>query len=304
MLRRILVLIGPHTGVDDAGLARACTLAERGGASIELLDIVYDPHLAGYLGHAEVYESLRERVLAERHERAQSLARELDARGVTSEVNTQWASPAHIAVAREAAAADVDLVVFAPADPNGLSPDEWRLVSICPAPVLVVRRSADAPYATIVAAVDPRRTHDKPAGLDHRILEHAEAMRQVFDARVEVLTCIPPLAPLITHASAMGALRDAESVIRKDRERELEALVRDAGLAPDTAMIVDGRPDDVLGERSASDERALIVLGSVSRGPIARLLIGSTAARVLRGAGGDVLVVKPPGLGFAPDAQS
>lgn len=303
MLRRIL-LIGPQSDTGRAGAERAAAFAERSGATVEFLDVVYDPHLAGYLGDQEVYESLRRRVVAEREAGAQAISADLEKRGVSCAVKVLWAYPRHMTVAREAAAEDVDLVVLEPEDPlRGLTQDEWRLVSICPAPVLVARAEPGASYKAVVAAVDPGRAHDKPAGLDARIVEQAKAVGELFGARVDVLHCAPPLAPFIRDPMAESALRDAEILIRDERARALDALIEGAGLPEEAVAVVEGRPDDVLAERSAK-EGTLVVIGTVSRGPIARLLIGSTAAQVLREAGGDVLVVKPPGFGLTAEQSA
>ena len=78
-------------------------------------------------------------------------------------------------------------------------------------------------------------------------------------------------------------------------EWKLDALIKATGLPEDAVSVVAGRPDDVLAAR-ATEEGTLVVIGTVSRGPIEGSLIGSTAARVLREEGGDVLIVKPPAL--------
>lgn len=72
----------------------------------------------------------------------------------------------------------------------GLFQDEWRLVSTCPAPVLVVRGKRPVPYAEIIAAVDPARSHDKLSNLDLRIVEQAVAFRDLHkEAELEVMHC-------------------------------------------------------------------------------------------------------------------
>jgi len=300
-MRKIL-LIGPRFDPEYAGFIRTAAIAERANATVELLDVVYDPHIGGYLGHPDIYASLRDRVVAEREARARDQAAALVARGVRSTGKAVWGDALHLAVAREAAAEDVDLVVLEPEDrERGLSHAEWRLVSTCPAPVLVARGTPHTTYTAVIAAVDPDRAHDKPASLDAHIVEHARKVRDLFGAKIEILHCVPPLAPLVRDVLAESALSDAEKAIRAERIESLEALAREAGLPAEAVSLVDGRPDDVLDERSSRDDGSLVVLGTVSRGPIARLLIGSTAARVLRGRGGDVLVVKPPGFGFSPD---
>jgi len=290
MFQTILVPVGPFADSKRPGIARAAALAERAGAAIKLLGVAYDPHLEGYLGRSEIYASLRERLVAERQESLLALEQDLKARGLRCQAKALWGRPAH-AVAREAAAPDVDLVIFEPEDVRSLANEEWRLVSICPTPVLVVRDAAVRPYASVVAAVDPARSFDKPADLDLKILELARQLRDLSGARLEVVHCLPPFRSFLGESAA--ALVEAERALRTELERGLEALLDQAGVPRDAGTLIDGKPADVLVERSARDEPTLLVLGTVQRGPIARVLVGSTAERVLRTEGGDVAVIRP-----------
>jgi hypothetical protein len=86
------------------------------GGEIEIFAVVYESMLEGYLGNKAIYENLRQRVLAERRERAAELARAVEAHGVRASWKAVWAHPMHTAVATEVAAAGIDLVVAAPSN--------------------------------------------------------------------------------------------------------------------------------------------------------------------------------------------
>src|SRR5690606_9773389 len=161
----------------------------------------------------------------------------------------------------EAAAVDVDLVVFEPDDARALSNDEWRLVSMSPSPVLVVRDAAVRPYATVIAAVDPAGSYDKPADLDLKILALAKRMRDLSGARLEVVHCLPPFRSFLAEGAA--GLAEAEKTLKAQREAELDDLVAEAGIAKEAAALVEGKPADVLSEMSASRDAALLMLGTV-----------------------------------------
>lgn len=295
MLRRILVLVGPSASPTSPVIARAAALAEPVGASLALLGVVYDPHLESYLGGSEAYSLLRDRIVAERQGKLDELATTLRSRGLACETKAVWANPAHMAAVREAAATDIDLVVFAPEEPTSLSNDEWRLVSVSPSPVLVVRTAEAKPYRVVVAAVDPERRHDKPTDLDEKILDLAKRLRDAYGARLEAVHCLPSFRSFLGIDSVIPG--HSEEKLKSQRQRELEALVLNAGLPKETGVLIEGKPADVLTERSAQDEDTLLVLGTVQRGPLARLVIGSTAERVLRSGGGDVAVIRPAFLG-------
>lgn len=290
MAKKILVRVNAGADATSPGIARAAALAEAAGSAIVLLGLVYDPHLEGYLGRSDVYASLRERLIAERQQSLQGLAAELQARGLRCESKALWSNPAHTAVLREAAAPDIDLVVMEPADNRGLAQDDWRLVSSSPAPVLVVRDAAARPYSVVVAAIDPARSFDKPEDLDGKILELAKRFRDLAGGSLEVVHCLPPFRTFI--ADGIAALAEAENALKLQRTAELAEMLEQAGLPQQAGAVVEGSPPDVLIEH-ANRAAALVVLGTVQRGPIARLLVGSTAERVLREPGGDIAVIRP-----------
>jgi universal stress protein E len=298
MYEKILIVVPPGAGTATSAVGRAASIAARGKAELELLAVMHDPHLEGYLGHAEVYAPLRERLLAERRSELEQLAAELRGRGLRCSAEVLWTHAASEAVARAAVQSEAALVVIQPQEQGRrLSHDDWRLVSICPGPVLVAR-GAETPYSKIIAAVDPGRSHHKPAGLDLAILNEAQAMRDVYDAQLEVLHCFTPLTEFASDSALDGVLiADVQQTLEADRRQDMKELVEQAGLPAEFAEVLTGRPADVLIDRGKGNGAELIVLGTVSRGPIRSFLLGSTAERVLRAEGGaDVLVVKPPGF--------
>jgi len=76
MFDKVLVLADGDDPRQPA-LRRALECVTDGG-EIEILAIVYEPMLEGYLGNKAIYEPLRRRVLDERRERAAALARAVE----------------------------------------------------------------------------------------------------------------------------------------------------------------------------------------------------------------------------------
>jgi nucleotide-binding universal stress UspA family protein len=303
-LRKILLLPG-EDGIEQAAIRRTAGLALAAGAQVELLKVVYEPHLEGYLGDQALYSSLRKRLVDENAERQESLSQSLRERGVKTQAKAVWGNPSHEAVAGEVVAGGADLVIMAPSEPSGaLSHEDFKLVTTCPVPLLFVAGSGVNGYAHIVAAVDPYHAHGKPPDLDLSILEAAEAMRAVSQARLKVVHCFTPLSEFIDRGMEHLPVGDAEAALEKARRDALADLVSRAGLAGDIAELVAGRPEKILLSRAASGDADLIVLGSASRSAWREFFIGSTAERVLRRTKADALIVKPPGFRVTVSVQS
>lgn len=290
MFRRILVVA---TGDDSRRSLRRALQCASSATEIEVLDVVYEPALEGYLGNTEIYAPLRQRLLAEREARAASFAAAAESEGVRSIARAIFAHPLDRAVIAEVLATRADLVVMAPAlgAAGGLSHADWRLTVSCPVPVLIVRSDGAAKYRNIVAAVDPFHAHAKSTELDTAILAKARDLQTLTSARLEVLHCYMPLtyfgADLLTLPADDPALADA-------RRARLQELMRGASIPTAVARIEVGAPDEVLRAMMERGEADLVVMGALARGRIKEALIGHTAERVLHAGRADVLVVKAP----------
>ncbi len=296
MFRKVLALADGDDPRQPA-IRRALECVADGG-EIEIFAVVYEPMLEGYLGNKAVYEKLRQRVLAERRERAAELARAAESHGVRASSNAVWAHPLHTAIAGEVAAAGIDLVVAAPANlheggsvPRALSHRDWQVVTGCGAPLLLAKSDGRAPYRKIVAAVDPFHAHAKPAALDRDILRYAQALQTRTRASLAVVHCY--VAAEYFGADLMR-LPASDPRLADGRLEALQALCSAADLDPSTAKLVSGAPHSVLTDMQQRGEADLVVMGALARGRFVELVLGNTAERVLQHGTGDVLVVTPP----------
>lgn len=294
MFAKILVLPGSDDP-DQAVLRRVRQCAGQ-SSEVEVFDVAYEPLLESYLGHKDVYESLRGRVLDERRERVESLARQLVGVARKASGRAVWDHPRHRVVADEVRSSRSDLLVAAPqhGPESALMHGDWQLVVACPAPTLVVRTDGARPYRKIVAAVDPFHEHAKPADLDTAILAQAKALQQLTGAALTVRYCHTPISYF---GADLGTLPPVDPRLDDRRREVLRELVVSAGLPPGAARLEIGAAHTVLEDLVDTGEADLVVMGALARGRIRELFIGSTTERVLAHGGADVLVVKPPANG-------
>jgi universal stress protein E len=287
MLENILVLV---RGADPAqpAVQRAVLLAGR-TTRLMLFDLVHEPMLDGYLGNSAIYESLRTRVVAERAEDLQRLVADLQGRGLTVEGEAVWGHPMDEAATKEALARHADLVVIAPGPESpGLTHNEWRLVSTCPAAVLVVKARAQTNYRHIVAAVDPFHAHSKPGELDLAILSHADELRTRTRAMLTALHCFVPFEYFGSDLTQPVSAPFGDDA----RRAELAKVLHQAGLQASIARVETGPTPEVIKALLDRGEVDVVVMGVLARGRVKEWLVGSTAERVLQGVPVDVLAVK------------
>lgn len=323
-LRRILLSVGDPRIAPRAAMQKAASIARAAGAEIELFHALEELSPAARVRGARDTEAAgagpsaaRARasassgsLLAARR-RLERMARSSLLRGCRIRVCVALGSPPHEAIVRRALASRADLVV-AGCRAHGrarrlfLRNTDWELIRYCPCPLLLAKSRGAYRAPRILVAVDPFHVHAKPARLDDRLLAAGRDLARVLHGSVDAFHAYRPLI-----ASVQGPLGEPvvwespaiEEVHGVQVRRAFDRLAEKAGVSRSRRHLVMG---DVPSELDAAVRRLrahLVVMGAVSRSALGRLLIGSTAERVLDELACDVLIVKPRSFKTVPQIR-
>ena len=175
---------------------------------------------------------------------------------------------------------------------------DWELIRRCPVPLLLVKPGPWAAAPKLLAAVDPGHANDKPAVLDHCILQHAAAFAQKLQGELQVVHAYIPTAIAMAAAAVppMIATIGPEEIAREEeaKRREIAALVSDYGVRAGNIHVETGGPVFVLPRLAADLGADILALGAIARHGLKRIFIGSTAEDVLEHLPCDALIVKTP----------
>lgn len=302
-IRNILVVV-PETLELSPALVRARSLAKQTGAVLDLCLFEYNEALlkVPYADAAQEKDALA-RYLDERDGELAELAKELEQDGVRVERDVIWGWPLHEELAVRALTSEPDLVIKDVHSESRLkrlffTPEDWNLLRYCPAPLMLVNPVANANPDRIVVAVDPVRTHHKPAGLDDEVMEAANVIAKSCDSRIDVVHAFE-WVPVPSEPRGGGVFVD-NAALKAETEhkhrRAFRAFIEEKGVDRDRAHFLEGTPEDVLANYANSSLADLIVMGTVHRKGLERIMLGSTAERVLYKLNCDVLAIKPPGF--------
>lgn len=303
-IRRILVAVKQPGRRASAGLAKAEQLAKAAGASVELFHALSTPIEAEaffYTGRnmADAERKIRADALAE----LEKTARRLRSRGLQVRVVAEWDFPAYEAVVRQAIRTHADLIVAEQHLGRRLVPwmlhlNDWELLRLSPAPVLLVKSSRRYRRPDVLAALDPLHAFAKTARLDPEILRLASGITRLLRGRLHAMHAYLPVPPVgvageILAANLIGQL---EAEARRQARRGFERELKRSGIPQSRRYLAREFAIEAI-PRSARRIRAgLVVMGAVSRSGLRRVFIGNTAERVLDELPCDILVVKPPGF--------
>jgi nucleotide-binding universal stress UspA family protein len=187
--------------------------------------------------------------------------------------------------------AKADLVVAGTHGSKGF--ERWLMGSVteklmrhCPVPLLVVggRRKADAPPAEIGNILATTDFSDGTANA----LKYAFSIAQEAQAKLDLLHVVDEFVIVDVPSHIREAMIDG---VRKKLDR----------LVPDTAKlrcdarttVATGTPYKAILKTAKKEKAGLIVMNVHGKGMLDRLLVGSTAERVVRGADCPVLLIPP-----------
>jgi universal stress protein E len=158
------------------------------------------------------------------------------------------------------------------------------LLRASPVPVLLTRARRTRRHK-VLAAVDPRHTHAKPAALDRQIVSLAATVAAALPAPVQLLHVVEPWYPTTP-----------ASVLRRDARAALRLLAESCELSAARRHLVSGSATVEIPNAARRLRASLLVMGDMSRRGLKRWFVGDTAERIVDALHCDVLIVKPPGF--------
>src|SRR5262245_32518985 len=187
--RHILVVIDP-TATEHPAFERASRLARAFGARVEL-----------FVCHVQPGASVHVDTL-----RLESMVEQLRGMGIEATADESSAATLHVGIVRKVLSARPSLLIK-DTHPHTLlrrtwlANTDWQMIRVCPCPVLLVRPGPWSEPARIAAAVDIALPGEKPAELDHALLDAAETFALASGVSLHAAHAYLPVSELAARAT-------------------------------------------------------------------------------------------------------
>lgn len=169
-----------------------------------------------------------------------------------------------------------------------LTPDDWKLLRYCPAPVLMVKTDKPWTGGIILAAVDVGNADSEHRTLHTSIISHGYDIAALAKAELHVLSAHP--APMLSAADPTFQLK--ETIEARYRE-QCQAFQAEYEISDERLHIVEGPADVLIPQTAHQLNVGVTVIGTVARTGLSGALIGNTAEVILDSLESDILVLKP-----------
>jgi universal stress protein E len=286
-IRRILVAVSDLRAPRQAPLALAARIARGCGAELELFHSLSAPVYADtVVGGSQSMAAYARETQARAIKRLEHLAEGLRGEQLRVTAHADWDYPPYEAIVRRALASKAGLIIAARRGHHRfravMGYTDWELLRASPLPVLLTRARRPVRRHKVLAAVDPRHTNAKPAGLDKQILGMAATMAGALAAPVQLLHVIEPWVPT-------APFRD----VRPEARAALARLSDSCGVRATRSHLLEGSASVEIPKAARQLRASLLVMGDMSRRGLQRWFVGDTAERIVDELRCDVLVVKP-----------
>ncbi len=174
---------------------------------------------------------------------------------------------------------------------------DWQLMRICAYPLWLVKAESMPEKPVIVAAVDPGHANDKPAALDREIVASANAVAAATDGDVQLVHTYELLSGLGDAATwAVKARKlpidEIEEKMTNEHRAALTKIATEHGIDDDRTHLLPGRSTELLPAFARESGAGVFVMGALSRWGFKKLVVGSTAERIIDHLPCDTLIIR------------
>jgi universal stress protein E len=303
-IKHILVVVDPTAEVQHC-VEKGALLARSFGAVLELLVCDYQSgQLLSRRLPADVVKAAMNDRGAQLNKQLQKLAEPLRKAGLQVLTGISFQEHLHSGVLSRVRTSGADLVVkdthyHGPIRRALFTITDWDLIRECPVPLLLVKPVPWHTQIRIAAAVDPGHADDKPSILDRELLDMTESLATTMPGEalvVHAFETLPLVAESAAVANGIGGMPciDIEllDALRQYHSNEFKSLLAGRGAFEGKGTLIEGSAVTELPSFAARNQIDVLVAGAVSRSPLRRLLVGSTAQRLLDRLPCDILIVK------------
>lgn len=172
------------------------------------------------------------------------------------------------------------------------TPRDWMLIRHAPCAVLCVHSAPWGESPRITAAVEPEQ---KPGGLDSAVIGAARYWNEQLHGELQAVHVLehPDETLLLVAGEALPEYAANAKSIRDYHAKALAEFARRENFPRERTTLLEGPVTRTLVDYCQDEGCDLLVVGTVRRNTVERLLLGATAESLLTRTENDVLVVKP-----------
>lgn len=301
---KILVLVEPDNHPHEV-VGRASWLAELTSCDLHLILCDHDVGtLSGGIFVSNEARDLAQQIRTAQQELIDDFALDVRGRGITVTTDVLEERPVADACIKIAQEMNPRYVMkgteyHSTAERAIFVDTDWQLIRTCPYPLWLIKPHEIKEKPLIVAAVDPVHSHDKPANLDQLIVDRAKEITGPADGEIHLLHTYQRIVGIGREATKTFKpiklpIDELSKKIQTEHREQLDTLAAANDIDAAHTHQLPGSTRDLLPTFARTHGADVVVMGALARWGLRRMIIGSTAEKVLDHLPCDILIVRLP----------
>lgn len=296
VFRKVMIANDKLDGLDLA-LPKAAMIEHYSGASIHVIEVVYDTvaeEPANILPPAEQANLIEGLKAAERNGLKRLIA-PYEGRVAEIEARVVWHKGAADGILGELD--DIDFLIKPISRHQGLidrlhAPLDWALTRSAPCPVLISKNDWTNTNVVLAALDAGDESHQK---LNSAILATAASLSKILGCDLQVVSAYPSLGQSVNELQVAMDYDGIKADMRETRQALIDALITDLAAPVSEVHLLEGHARDTIPELANDMGAVLTVLGTAARRGLSQLILGNTAEAIIGSLEGDLVTVRDPG---------
>jgi universal stress protein E len=306
--RRIMFAVASTEVIESSALHKVARIAGALDAEVELFHCIFEPRVVrpARLGLRVIESDIRDAVEERRHQ-LEAAAERLRREHIRVRIAVRWDTPPWQGIVRQVLRYRPDLLMLQSTRRGrvarlALTHTDLRVLEDCPCAVLLIKTERPWLEPRVIAAVDPRLSHGKPAVLDDAVLAAAGTVADALGGESHVYHSCPAFSAISRQLLQVrgldpGVLEDLRARYCDDARAMVTRLAARWHIPRQRVHVEEGETARALPAFAKRLGADIVALGAVGRTSLASALVGGhTAERVLDALDSDVLVLKTPGF--------
>ncbi len=290
-MKTIIVIIDPDQ-TNRSALERANYIAGLTGADVRLLLCLPEPHISshGTVPEADIKEAIVDMELKNLQQMCDSM--ELVS-GITKS-QIIFSKPVIDGLVNEIELASPDIVIkesnHQPSIKRTLfSNTDWQLIRQCPTPLMLTKPSLWPNHPRITVAVDAMREDDDDNQLANGLIKTGLDWQSLTTGELKLFHSIDTDIVLNSYVTPDESFIEQ---LKLKHQQSCQQLIESHSLSNNQLILREGKVEQSLPSYVNETLVNLVVMGVVSYNPLERMLIGSSAEKVLDRLCCDILLIK------------
>ncbi len=209
-----------------------------------------------------------------------------------------WCDHAYQSVIDNSQEHSFDLVIKAAAKHHSIldrvmQHQDWNLLKLCPAPVLLVKEKPAWESRNLLASIDATSLDNAHKTINEHICEFAELLNtdRLYD--LHLANSYPMMSLTLASLPDTPIPEDLQQYVVTQHEDACDLIAQKYNIPSDQLHIREGEPEEVITTVASEIDADAIIIGILPEDGVQSIILGSTVEHVLDACNCDILAIKP-----------